>query len=39
MLLSIIIPCYNSGKFISSTLNRLIEQDLTDCEVIIVNDG
>lgn len=37
--LSIIIPCYNSERFISSTLNMLIDQNLSDCEVIVVNDG
>lgn len=39
MLLSIIIPCYNSSKFIASTLDMLINQNLSNCEVIIVNDG
>lgn len=39
MKLSIIIPCYNSEKFISKTLNMLLSQGLQDCEVIIVNDG
>lgn len=39
MLLSIIIPCFNSGKYISSTLDMLTHQKLDDCEVIIVNDG
>lgn len=39
MLLSIIIPCYNSAKFISTTLDMLISQGLSDCEIIVVNDG
>ena len=39
MLLSIIIPCYNSAGFISNTLDMLISQGLSDCEVIVVNDG
>ena len=39
MLLSIIIPCYNSEKFISNTLDMLVAQGLENCEVIIVNDG
>lgn len=38
-LLSIIIPCFNSGKFISKTLDMLIAQDLSECEVLIINDG
>lgn len=39
MLLSIIIPCYNSDRFIAKTLDMLINQDLQNCEVIVVNDG
>lgn len=38
-LISIIIPCYNSERFISSTLDMLLKQDISDCEIIIVNDG
>ena len=37
--ISIIIPCYNSARFISATLEMLISQGLRDCEVIVVNDG
>ncbi|MGF7109374.1 glycosyltransferase family 2 protein [Treponema pedis] len=39
ILLSIIIPAYNSGKFLSNTLLSLISQDLSFCEIIIINDG
>lgn len=39
MLLSIIIPCYNSARFITATLDMLVEQGLQDCEIIVVNDG
>ena len=39
MLLSIIIPCYNSARFIGKTLDMLVSQGLDDCEVIVVNDG
>lgn len=39
MKLSIIIPCYNSARFIAKTLDMLISQGLSDCEVIVVNDG
>jgi len=39
MLISIIIPCYNSARFIASTLDMLISQGLSDCEIIVVNDG
>ena len=36
---SVIIPCYNSGKFIDETLNSVLEQTYQDFEIIIVNDG
>lgn len=39
MILSIIIPCYNSGKFIKKTLENLTSQKLDNCEIILVNDG
>ena len=39
MLLSIIIPCYNSEKFIKGTLDSLLKQITDDCEIILVNDG
>lgn len=39
MLLSIVIPCYNSARFITATLDMLVEQELQDCEIIVVNDG
>lgn len=37
--LSIIIPSYNAGKYISSTLNSLKMQTYKDFEVIVVDDG
>lgn len=39
MLLSIVIPCYNSAKYLSTTLNMLLDQNLEECEIILVNDG
>lgn len=39
MSVSIIIPFYNSSKFINKTLKSVIEQTHTDIEVICVNDG
>jgi glycosyltransferase involved in cell wall biosynthesis len=38
-LLSIIIPAYNSERFIANILSMLVSQGLADCEVIVVNDG
>ena len=36
---SIIIPLYNKSKYISSTLDSVLQQKYTDYEVIVVNDG
>jgi len=38
-VVSVIVPCYNSEKTISQTLDSLREQTLRDFEVIVVNDG
>lgn len=38
-LLSIIIPCYNCELFIAKTINSVINQDFSDWELIIVDDG
>jgi glycosyltransferase involved in cell wall biosynthesis len=38
-LVSIVIPCYNSAKFIGYTLDSIIQQTYSNIEVIIVNDG
>lgn len=37
--LSIIIPCYNSERFIKNTITMFETQDIKDCEIIIVDDG
>lgn len=39
LLISIIIPCYNSECFIASTVDMLLRQDMSNCELILVNDG
>ena len=39
MFLSIIIPVYNVEPYLRECLDSLFAQDLTDCEVIAVNDG
>jgi glycosyltransferase involved in cell wall biosynthesis len=39
MQLSIIIPVYNVAEFLPQCLDSVFMQDLTDCEVICVNDG
>ena len=37
--LSIIVPLYNAEKFIDRCMSSILAQTLTDCEVILVNDG
>lgn len=41
MILSIIVPCYNSEEHIKRCLNSLINQNLNanDYEIIVINDG
>ena len=39
MKVSIIIPCYNAGKYLSECLDSILVQDEQDFEVIIIDDG
>lgn len=38
-LVSIIIPCFNSEKYIAETINSALNQTYKNCEIIVVNDG
>jgi len=38
-LFSIIIPCYNQEKYLTETLDSVLEQTLSCWECIIINDG
>ena len=38
-LVSVIVPCYNQGRFLGEALDSLINQTYTNWECIIVNDG
>ncbi|MEJ2010055.1 MAG: glycosyltransferase family A protein [Acidobacteriota bacterium] len=38
-LVSVIIPSYNSGRYLSDALRSVFEQDYQPIEVIVVNDG
>jgi len=38
-LVSVIIPCYNHGKFIHEALESIINQTYQNFEIIIVDDG
>ncbi|MFW0718249.1 glycosyltransferase family 2 protein [Pedobacter sp. N23S346] len=37
-LVSIIVPCHNSAKFITETLNSVVAQDYKSWELIIIDD-
>ncbi len=37
--ISIIIPVYNTSKFLEKCLKSVIEQDFKEIEIICVNDG
>lgn len=38
-LVSILIPCYNAGRWIAETLESALTQTYPRCEIIVVNDG
>ena len=38
-LLSIIIPVYNSERFLKECLDSVLSQSFSDFEVIVVDDG
>ena len=37
--ISVVIPCYNDGRYLPETLQRLKEQTYRSFETIVVNDG
>lgn len=38
-LISVVIPCYNDGRYLPETVERLSQQTYRNFEVIVVNDG
>jgi glycosyltransferase involved in cell wall biosynthesis/predicted O-methyltransferase YrrM len=38
-LISIVIPCYNYGRYLNDAVQSIVEQDEKNFEIIIVNDG
>lgn len=36
---SVIIPCYNLGRFLTQAVDSIIQQSMTDWEIIIVDDA
>lgn len=39
MLFSVIVPCYNSKNSIRKCIDSILEQDYTDFEIIVIDDG
>ena len=39
MKLSVIVPMYNSEKYIERCINSIINQEMKDIEIILINDG
>lgn len=37
--ISIIVPVYNSSKYLRSCIDSILKQSLSDWELILVNDG
>ena len=36
---SVVIPIYNTGKYLDDTFGCLLEQTLPEIEILVVNDG
>jgi glycosyltransferase involved in cell wall biosynthesis len=36
---SVIIPCFNQGRFLAEAIQSCLDQDYPDKEIIVVNDG
>lgn len=38
-LVSVVIPCYNDGQYLTDSVGSILEQTFQDYEILIVNDG
>lgn len=38
-LVSVIIPCYNQGRFLAESIGSVLASDFSDLEIILVDDG
>lgn len=36
---SVIIPCFNGGRFLNETIRSVIEQSQQACEILVIDDG
>lgn len=39
ILISIIIPVYNAGKYLNKLLSDVINQTYQNLEIVVINDG
>lgn len=37
--ISVLIPCYNAGRFLAQALDSVLAQSYTDYEIIVIDDG
>ena len=38
-VISIIIPCYNTAKYVNKCIDSVLNNTFKDIEVILINDG
>lgn len=38
-LISIIMPCYNAGRYVGAAIESILVQSFQDFELIVINDG
>ncbi len=39
MLFSLVIPVYNVAEYLQKCMDSVLENDLTDCEILLIDDG